>query len=258
MGSHGRNRIHKGGPVMKLQPVNGMIVVADPVLRIVGEHGRVKTSASSAAALEQNIRVGFDNSVHHPVQTKNITMIDLALLFCRKLIGPDIGKGTVDIPFYVENVGAVKNRIYFLNQIILHIPAAHIENHLIAAAHCMAARNLHSPFRVGTVKVAVFRNHFRLKPDAEFHSQLMNLIHQLMQAAFNLIFIHIPVAKAAVVVIPFSEPAVIHNKKVNAHFFCRSGNFHQLYVVKIHKGRFPAIDQHRPSDILYKFAFAQI
>ena len=75
------------------------------------EHGRVKAAASAAAALKQNIRVGQNNGVHHPVQPKDVAVVHLPLLLVRQVIGPDVSEGAVDVPFHIVDVGVVQDGV---------------------------------------------------------------------------------------------------------------------------------------------------
>ena len=64
MGSHRGSRVNEGGAVLDLQTVNGVCIVAAPDLRRIVQHACVKTSAASAASLDENIRI----PVHQPLQ----------------------------------------------------------------------------------------------------------------------------------------------------------------------------------------------
>ncbi len=169
MSAHGAGGVDEGGPIVELQPVDRMVIIADPVLGIVMEHGRVVPSAAAAAAFEEDIRVGQDDLVHDPVQAQDIAVVDLPLLFGREGIGPDICQGAVDIPLYIVDVGIVQDPIDLFDHIVLDLPAAHVQCDLVAAAHRMPAWDLHGPFRVSAVEVAVLGDHLRLEPDPKLH-----------------------------------------------------------------------------------------
>ena len=258
MRAHGAYRVDEGGSVVKLKPVERMVVVADPVLRIIMEHCRVITPASAGASFEQDIRVRLDDLIHHTVESKYVPVIDFALSLRRQLVGPDISQGTVDVPLDIEDVGVVKDRVDILDQIVLHVSSAHIQSHLVTAPNGMAPRDLHSPFRMCAVQIAVFRYHLRLEPDTELHIQIIDLLYKLVQTAFDLVCIHIPVAQSAVVVVAFAEPSIVHDQQIDAHIPGCLGDLDKLHVVEIHECRFPTVDKDRTLYLLDEFAAAQV
>ena len=94
------------------------------------------------------------------------------------------------------------------------------------------------------VKVTVFIDHLRLNPDAKFHPLIMHTGNKLCQAASQFRFIDLPVPQGRIVVISFSEPAVIHHYHINSKgsgFFCQ---IHDRISRKIKIGCLPTVDQY--------------
>ena len=122
----------------------------------------------------------------------------------------------------------------------------------------MPPRNLHNPFRMSAVEIRILRYHLRFKPDAEFHTQIIDLPHQFRQAALNLILIDIPITQTGIVIIPLAEPAVIHHNHFDTHIFRCLCDFHQFDIVKLEEGRLPGVDQNRSVHISDKLTTVQI
>ena len=83
--------------------------------------------------------MSLNDAVHYPVQTQYITMGYLSLSFGRKLVGPQIRDGPVDIPLHIINICAVKYLVYAFNQIILDFFTSHIKDQLVTASYCSSS-----------------------------------------------------------------------------------------------------------------------
>ena len=59
---------------MQLQVVERLRVVRAPVLYKVGQHSRIKAAASACTALEHDVRMCLNDSVHDPVKTEHIAV----------------------------------------------------------------------------------------------------------------------------------------------------------------------------------------
>ena len=165
-------------------------------------------------------------------------------------VAVQIADTAVHIPFHIFNLRFSKDCLKSLHQVISDVRSRHIQNQLIAAVVRHASRNLQRPVRMLPVQIAVLRYHLRLKPESELHTHLMNFLRQRCQAAPDLLLIHKPVAKSAVIVIALSEPAVIQYQHLNSKLLCLSGNFQDLVIIKIKICRFPVVDQNRTARML--------
>ena len=61
-----------------------------------------------------------------PIKSQDIPVIDLALSLRGKLVRPDICKGAVDVPFYIEDISVIQNGVDLFNQIITMEPPSYI------------------------------------------------------------------------------------------------------------------------------------
>ena len=99
---------------------------------------------------------------------------------------------------------------------ILHLGIRQVEQPLVADQRRLAPLGAHHPLGMALGQLALRVDHLGLDPDAELQPQLPDLIHQLRQAAVDLLLIHIPVPKAGVVIIPGAKPTVIHDNHIDA------------------------------------------
>ena len=104
-------------------PADGVRVVAAPNLGLVVVHGRVISSASAAAAAENNVRMGQDDLVHDMIKSKDIPMVDLTLAAAVQKGGPGFVQTAVHIPFDVFNPGLGKEAVDGIGQIGAYIGA---------------------------------------------------------------------------------------------------------------------------------------
>ncbi len=107
------------------------------------------------------------------------------------------------------------------------------------------------------VQFAVLRNHFRLNPETEFDANVIYSPNQLAERTSQFFFIHIPVSETAVIVVPFSKPAVIHYDHINAKFRSASGQFQNGLSIETKISGFPTVKQYR-SRLSAVFSSAQM
>ena len=129
--------------------------------------------------------------------------------------------------------------------IVDHFFPRKVQYQLVSAAHGFAARNPQRVIRMLPVKVAVFRNHFRLDPDAERKAHCMYLFGKYRKRHAELLLVDVPVAETAVIIVSFSEPAVIDDQKIDAQIFCLFREIQYLLPVKIEIAGFPAVKKNR-------------
>lgn len=79
-----------------------------------------------------------------------------------------VGDVPVHVPFDVINTRGVNDVTDLLDNVVLHGWLSQIQHQLMAAQDWRPAGHMHRPLRVRPVEVAVFVNHFRLKPQADF------------------------------------------------------------------------------------------
>ena len=105
-----------------------------------------------------------------------------------------------------------------------------------------------------SVEIRVRGDHLRLEPDTEFKTDFIHFVNQIFQAAFDLLFVDNPVTERRIVFISFSEPAVIHNKHLDAVFFRFSCDVEKLIGIKIEVRCLPVIDQNRAFFVIVRAA----
>ena len=135
---------------------------------------------------------------------------------------------------------AAKRRI---NDIILHVCAAHVQDELLTRRCARSAFCMQAPVGMRAVQVAVRRDHFRLKPQTEHHPKVIHVLYKLLQPVRQLAPVNHPVSQRAVVQIAMPEPAVVQYKELNAGFCCSAGDVHDLFMVEIEIRGLPVVDQ---------------
>ena len=94
-----------------------------------------------------------------------------------------------------------------------------------------------------TVKRAVFVDHFRLYPQAEFKPQRVYFVHSVFKLPAELTGVHIPVAEAEVIRAAFAEPAVVQHEHLYAELRRLRGYLDELFTGEIKIRRLPIVDQ---------------
>ncbi len=214
--SHCGSRVANGCAVLYLQTFNSVGIIAAPYLRRVIKHTRVKTCSAAGAVLQKNVGVIRGKPVHQVVNSQNVSVPKLPLTVFRQGGRTNLGKLTVHIPLDVLNIRIIKYVFHHSVNAVPDLLVGVVQNVLLAGHRHIPSSDLDSPFGVLSVKLAVGRDHLRLEPDAEFHTQFVYLVNKVFQTAFKLLFVYKPVAERAVVRVSVSEPAVVHNKHFNA------------------------------------------
>lgn len=92
------------------------------------------------------------------------------------------------------------------------------------------------------VQIRVYRDHLRFKPESELHAEAVNFLGEFRKAA-DLTLIHLPVAKARIVVVSMAEPSVVQNQHLDSELlrlFCERVDF---LPIKVKICRLPVVDQ---------------
>ena len=101
-----------------------------------------------------------------------------------------------------------------------------------------------------TVKIRIGRDHLRFDPDAELHSERIDLVDELLQAAPDLILIDGPVPKSGNIQVTFAEPAVVHDEHLDPAGLRLTGDRQELFIIEIEIRRLPVVDQDRALFVL--------
>ena len=93
------------------------------------------------------------------------------------------------------------------------------------------------------VEIAVFVDGLWLKPDAELHTEIMDLVGQLFQSTAQLFFIDDPVPESTDITVSFAEPSVVHDEELNAKISGILCHTQKFFPVKIKVDAFPAVQE---------------
>src|SRR5579884_3918030 len=97
-----------------------------------------------------------------------------------------------------------------------------------------------------TVKIAVGIDHLGFDPQSKIHPEPIYVIDQWLQTVGEFLRIYEPIAETGMVVIALAEPAVVHNKQLDAEL----GSFvRKLLLTGLVDGELrglPGIIKHRP------------
>ena len=109
---------------------------------------------------------------------------------------------------------------------------------------------MQAPVGVRLIELAVGTYHFGLEPYTEFQTYLVDLIYKVLQSALYLLLIDEPVSEGGTVVVPVSEPAVVHHEHLYARLLCFSRDIEQLLGVEVEVCSLPVVDKYGAADIL--------
>ncbi len=109
---------------------------------------------------------------------------------------------------------------------------------------------MHAPVRMIPIQVAVGRDHFRFKPQAEFQAFFIGMFYYGLQAIWKLVLVDIPVSKGASVRIPLAKPAVVKDKHLYPGIGRIRYDLHDFLFIIVKHGRFPIVVEYRAANIL--------
>ena len=249
MSSHRAHRITEGSSVLNPESFNGIRIVTAPDLRRIVKHSGVKSSAAPAAAFNQHIRISSGQTLQKIIESQDVAVHDLSLTLCRQYGTVYITDVPVEIPFQIFHLSMIQHLAHLIKYMVSYIFSGKIQYKLIPSPHWLFSRNGKYPVRMLPVKITVLGNAFRLKPDTEFQSQSMYFFGKLTQSTAKLFLIHVPVSQAAVVIVPFSKPAIIQNEKLHSHICRICCHLKKLFSGKGKVGAFPVIQKNGASCI---------
>ena len=245
VGSNRADRIKEGTSILDRQTIDSIRVVTAPDLRGIIHHTGIKSSAASAAALEQQIRARGKETLEQIINTEHIAVIQLSVSVLGCHMAVNVADTAVHIPFHIINFCIVDDGRQTLQQILPHIVTRHIQYKLISSMVWHTSRNCKCPVRMCTVEITVLGNHLRLEPETEFHAHLVDFFCKLCHGTVHLLLVDKPVAKTAVVIISFSKPAIIKHQHFDAEFLRLLCDFQNFLFIKIKIRCLPVVDQDR-------------
>ena len=234
--------IKQGGAGLDEKAVDGIGVVAGPDLGSVEEDPGIEPPAASAAAFDEQIRKFLQQSAVQFVRPQHKPVGCLFLTVRRQQRIADLCRLTVEIPLHIGDGSRTQNSGDGLKQIIHHGGDAHIEDELVSAVGPFSAGGSEDPVRMGFVKFALLRDHFRFKPKSEDQPFPVDLLRQRLEGA-DFLLIDEPVPQRTAVIIPMPEPAVIQHKHFHAAVCCAVRDRQQFFPVEVHVSAFPVIHE---------------
>ena len=239
---------------MNTESLNGIGVVAAPDLGCIIQHSGIKTSAATAAAFQQKVRMTGQHIFHYLIKAKDIFMADRPLAECGICGTVYVIHAPVHIPFYIGNVCTGKGIVDKFLHVFPYFFSGKIQDQLVTAAVGLPSRNLEYPVGVHPVKLTVLRNHLRLQPDTKFQAKGIHPVYQFFHGAAQFFLIYKPVTKAGIVIVSFSKPAVIQHQHIQPKVCCLTGDLQKLLRIEAKIGGFPVIYQSRTFFILPRAA----
>ena len=198
-------------------------IVAAPDLREISQHCTVKTAAATTAAFKKDVRVRLHNTVQYPIQSQNVSVINLPLLICRVIPAVDITDITIVIPLDVIDAAFIQHCIHGADNIITYIRSRQIQTQLVTASSRRPSRYLQTPVRMRAVQIRILVHHFRLEPETELHTDIVQLFRKCLQTTGKFLLIYHPVTQSGFFIIPGAEPAIVQHKHVGAQLFGKEG-----------------------------------
>ena len=98
-----------------------------------------------------------------------------------------------------------------------------------------------------SVQIGVLIDHFRLHPDPEFKTSLIDLLNESFETAFYLIFVYIPVTQAGVIAVSLSKPAIVHYNHLDSERSCFFSKLYDGFICKVKICCLPAVYEYRSS-----------
>ena len=98
---------------------------------------------------------------------------------------------------------------------------------------------------MGSVKVRIRRDHLRFKPYPHLKSRFFQSAAKALQSLRDLFPVAPPVSKGTVILLPSSEPAVIHDEHTDTGLLRPESEFNELIGIKIKISCPPVVYQDR-------------
>ena len=243
-------RIAVAVPLLDVRARQRVRVVAGPDLREVGQNAEVEAVAAGGAALKEDVGVARGQRSHHAVEPEDVAVRRLALPRRREIRGKHVGEVAVVVPLDIADLRAGEDLAHLVDQEVLHGGVGQVKQALAAPLAVGLVRDRHGPVGVRFVETAVDVHHLRLHPDAEVYAERPDLPAQPVQAARQLLFVGLPVAEGAGVVIALAEPAVVHDEQLDANVLPGPRQGYEAAFGDVEIAGLPTVEQHRPGLML--------
>ena len=151
----------------------------------------------------------------------------------------------VVIPLQILDISTVKHLAGLVEYIINYFFVREIQNKLVSAENRLPARYSERPVRMLPVEIAVHIHHLGLYPNSEFNPLRINLFDYFSKTFAKLFLIHGPIAKAGIVVVSLSEPAVVHDNHLYSKLHGLVCQSQKILSLEVEIESFPAVYEHR-------------
>ena len=128
------------------------------------------------------------------------------------------GERAVHVPFEVADVVLARELIEHAEDVLLHVAAGQVEDHLVAQLAARTVGEMDHPIGMRAIEVAIGVHHLGLDPKAEVHAEPVDVFDQRLEALREFLRIDEPVAQAGAIVVALAEPAVIHHEQLDSEF----------------------------------------
>ena len=193
MASDAADRIAVCGAVLYLEALRRVCVVTGPCLRRVIEHAGIKAPSPAGAGFKQDLGKFPGQPIIQIIDPQYITVEHLPLPVCRKGGWITLGNAPVHIPFYIWNPGFPQYFRHHLINSAYHLRTGIVQYILIPSVGTASARNMEDPVRMLPIKSGILIDHFRLKPQSELHTKVLDLFSHSLTPPFCIYKIAFPV-----------------------------------------------------------------
>ena len=241
MGSDRGDGIAVGGAVLDLKPFHGIGIITPPGLGRIVEHPCIVPAAAAGAGFKQKIGEIRDQPFIQAVHPEDVFMIDPPLPGRIPSCAVAFADGTVHVPFDIVDGSLLNNGMHPLIKIIHHLGLRHIKHHLMPSQGRIPLRRGQCPVGIPSVEIAVGVYHFRLKPEAELKSHIVDLVRKAFYALRKLVRIYKPVTEPGRIIVSCAKPPVVKNEQLYTGLSALLCYLKDRLLCKAHFGGFPVI-----------------
>ena len=250
MGRHRTHGIAIAVAGLDLRPGHRIAVITGPDLGEIGKDPEIEPVSAGGAALKEDMGKSLRQGLHHPVQSQHIPVGRFPLPLRRKGLTVDIRHGPVHIPFHVGDLRRTEDPGHGGNDMILHLCPGQIQKPLVSSLGMQMPGDIHGPVRMIPVQAAVHIDHLRFHPETELKPQGRDLVRQTLQTVGKLLRIDLPVPQGLCIILPVTEPSVIHNEELDPHLLPSLCKGKELLFIDLEISSLPAVQQDRPRPVL--------
>ena len=238
------------GSPLHVDTLQGIGIIAYPELIEVWQNTPVGTTATRSTGLNGKVGILGTNTLANLFETTMVFDIKMTLIVHGKVLRTMIHNGHVGIPLDIIDLRILGHQvIYNREHKVLHLWICQIEYQLRAATtlNNVSLRCFYNPVGMCIVEFGYRVGHLWLNPYAELNAVLLGIAKQTFDTFGQLVGIHLPVAKGAVVGLTrifYAKPAIVHHKEFASH---RGNIAHHLVhtlLVDVEVNTLPRVEQY--------------